>query len=102
MFFECSFNRAHPAPVLLQFCFRVPIGFIKGLDGIFEVMKLTELMWHTWKHKGHSASNGFLAVRDDAFDRDLERLQKLLDFLQQCSDIPLGTAVQWPSQQHFL
>jgi hypothetical protein len=57
----------------------MPVGFVERLDSIFEVMKLAELMGNTWKHKSHRTPDRLFAVGDDAFDRDLERLQKLLD-----------------------
>jgi len=55
-------------------------------------MKLTELMGNTWKDKGDRTSNRLFAVGNDPFDRDLERLQKLPDFLEQGSNVPLRTA----------
>src|SRR5258708_3959779 len=42
--FQGSFNGSHPAQLLLQERFGMLIGFIERLDGIFEIMKLTELM----------------------------------------------------------
>jgi len=60
----------------------VLVGFVEWLDGIFEIVKVTELMGNVWKHKGHCTPDRLFAIRDDALGRDLERLQKLLDFLE--------------------
>ena len=37
--------------MLLQLCFGMPIGFVEGLSGILEVVKLTELMGHLREDK---------------------------------------------------
>ena len=102
MLFERSLDGAHTAQVLLQFRFRVPISFVERLDGVFEIVKLAELMGNVWKHEGHGTSDRFFPVGDDALDRDLEGLQKLLDFLEQGRDVPLSTTEEWASQEDFL
>jgi hypothetical protein len=76
---EGPLERSHPSHLLLEFCFGRSIRFVQRLSGIFEVMKLTELMGNIWKHKGHRTPDRLFPVGKDAFDRDLEKLQKLLD-----------------------
>ena len=68
------------------------VDFVERLDRVLEVMKLTKLMGNVCKHKGHCTPDRLLAIGDDAFDRDLGRLQKLLHFLEQGGDVPLSTA----------
>src|SRR5437764_13499336 len=43
-FFQGSFERPHSSYVFLQLRFGMAIGFVERIDGIFEGMKLTELM----------------------------------------------------------
>jgi len=79
MLFERSLNGSHATQLLLQEGFRVPVGFVERLNGILEVMKLTELMGNTGEDKGHRAPDRLFAIGNDAFDRDLEGFQKPLD-----------------------
>jgi hypothetical protein len=58
------------------------------------IMKLTEPMGNVWKHQSHRTPDRLLAIGDDALDRDVERLQNLLDFLEQSRDLPRSTAEQ--------
>src|SRR6266568_2939869 len=78
---ERSLDGSHPTQLLLQKRFGMPIGFIKRLDGIFEIVKVAELMRDVWENKGHRTLNRLFAIRDNAFDRHLQWLQELLNFL---------------------
>ena len=44
------------------------VSFIERLDGIFEIMKLAELMWDLREDKSHCATDRLFAVRDHPFD----------------------------------
>jgi len=50
------------------------ISILKLHDGIFEVMKLTELMRHLGEDKSHRAADRFLPIGDHACDRYLQLL----------------------------
>ena len=101
VFFQGALDGSHPSQLLLQKGFGMPIGFIERLHGIFEIMKLTELMGDLWEDKSHRTPDRLFAIRDDAFDRHFQWLQQPLDFLQQRGQIPLGTTEQRSSQQDF-
>src|SRR5713226_244045 len=66
-----TFEGAHASDVRLQLRDVLPIRFVERIDGILEVMKLTELMRCLGEDKGHCAADGFLPIRDDPFDRYL-------------------------------
>ena len=68
------------------------IGFVEGLDGILQIVKLTELMRHLGKDKRDGTADGLLSIRDDAFDRDGKLCEQFLDFGEQGGQIALGTA----------
>src|SRR5712692_5822803 len=72
--FQGSLERPHSSHEFLQLRFGMSIGFVERIDGIFEVMKLTELMGHLREDKGHRAADGFLPIGDHAFDRHLQLL----------------------------
>ncbi len=78
------------------------IGFVERLDGIFEVMKLTELMGHLGEDKSDRAADGFLPIGDDPFDRYLELFQLFLNFSQQGGQVTLRATEQGTCQQHLL
>src|SRR5258706_10132445 len=101
MLFQRSLNGSHTAQLLLQERFGVPVSLVEWLDRIFEIVKVAELMGNCWEDKGHCASNRLFAVRNDPFDRNLEGLQKLLDFLQESGDISLCTAEERSRQKDF-
>jgi hypothetical protein len=48
---------SHPADVLLQLRFGMPIRFVERIDGILEVMKLTELMGYLGEDKSDRAAD---------------------------------------------
>jgi hypothetical protein len=56
----------------LQLRFSVPIGDVSRIDGIFEVVQLTELVGNLGENKSDGTSNGFLSIRDDALNRYLK------------------------------
>ncbi len=70
----------------------MPVSFVERLDGIFEIMKLTELMGHVRKHKRDRTANGLLPIRDHSCDRHLPWLEQLLDFGEPGRQISLRTA----------
>ncbi len=70
----------------------MPIGFVERLDGIFEIMKLTELMGGLWEDKRNGTANGFFPIGEHAFHWHLQCLQQSLGFLQQRRYIALSTA----------
>jgi hypothetical protein len=47
------------------------ISFIEWVDGIFEIVKLTELMGCLGKDKSDRTAKGLFSVRDHPFDRVL-------------------------------
>src|SRR5258708_11469195 len=61
--FQGAFNAADAAQFLLALGFSVPIGFVKRFRGIFEVVKLAQLMGDAGKDEGHRAANRLLAIR---------------------------------------
>ena len=69
--FQGSLERPHSSYEFLQLRFGMSIGDVTWIDGIFEGMKLTELMGHLGKDKGHGTADGFFPIGDDPFDRDL-------------------------------
>ncbi len=57
-----SFQGTHSSDVLLQLCFSLSIGFVERIDGIFEIVKLTEV-WLGFVQKSiivHKYSNIWL------------------------------------------
>jgi len=58
------------------------IGVVERLDGIFQIVKLTELMRHLWKNKRDSTADGLLSIGDDALDRYCKLVEQLLDFFE--------------------
>jgi hypothetical protein len=43
------------------------VCFIERLDSIFELMKLAELMRHSWEDKSYRAANRLFAIYHDSF-----------------------------------
>ena len=80
MLFERSLDWSHATQLLLQAGLRVPVGFVERLNGVLEVMKLTELVGHLGEDKGDRAADGFFSIGDHPFDRDFQLVQLLLDF----------------------
>src|SRR5947207_1035728 len=78
------------------------ISFVEQLGGVFQVVKLTELMRHPWKHKGDGTANRFFAIRDHASDRHLKVVQLSFDFFEESRQVSLRTAEQRARQQDFL
>jgi hypothetical protein len=48
------------------------IGFVERLRGVFQVVKLTELVGHLGEDKGDRAADGFFPIGDHPFDRDFQ------------------------------
>jgi len=69
------------------------VGFIDGLGGFTQIMKLTPLVRHARQGLCHGRADGGLAVRDDPNNGYLERLLHLLDEVCQ---IVLGGRQQTP------
>jgi hypothetical protein len=57
-----------PRSCFAQLRFRMPIGLVKGVKSVLQIVKLTQLMRHTGKNKSDRAANRLFAIRDDAFD----------------------------------
>src|SRR5260221_5244706 len=101
MLFQSSFDGPHPTQVLLQFCFGVPISFVERFHGVFEIVKLAELVRDSREDKGHGASNRLFTVSNDPFDRNPEGLHKVLDVLEESGDISLRAAEERSRQEDF-
>ena len=80
--------------MLLQLRFGMPVSFVEQLGGVFQVVKLTELMRHPWKHKGDGTANGFFAIGDHACDRHLQLFQLRFDFFEESRQVSLRTTEQ--------
>jgi len=72
----------------------MPIGFVEQLGGVFQVVKLTQLMRHPGKHKGDGTANGLFSIRDHASDRHLKLCQLSFDFLEESRQVSLRTTEQ--------
>ena len=57
-----ALDGSHPSQLLLQKGFGMPIGFIERLDGVFERVKLAELMGDLWEDKGHRTPDRLFAI----------------------------------------
>ncbi len=88
--------------MLLQVRFGMPIRFVERINGIFEVMKLTELMGHLGEDKSDRAADRFLPIGDHAFDRHLELVQLFFDEGSQRGQITLRVTSQRTRQQDLL
>jgi hypothetical protein len=69
--FSGPLNWPDSSPLLLPEGFGMSIGFIAGIDGIFEGVKRTELVGDAWEDKRDRTANGCFPVREKPFDRDL-------------------------------
>src|SRR6266487_16060 len=88
--------------MLLQWGFGMPIGFVEGSNGIFEIVKLTELRRYLGEDKSNSTANRFFAIGDDAFDRHSKLFEQFLDCFEQSSQIALRLTEQRTGQQYLL
>jgi len=57
----------------------MPIGFIEGINGIFKIMKLAELMRHLGEDKRDGTADRFFPIGDDTFDWHRQFFEQLLD-----------------------
>ena len=67
------------------------IGLVERIDGIFEIMKLTQLMGNFGEDKGDGAADGFFSIGDHTFDWYCKLFQLVLHFGEQSGQIALGT-----------
>jgi hypothetical protein len=63
-----AFNGTDAAYVLFECFFGVAIGFIDGLSGLTEIMKMTELVRHLGQGALDGFANGVLAIADDRYN----------------------------------
>jgi hypothetical protein len=87
--------------MLFQVCFGMPIRFIEEFRGIFELVKLTELMRHIREDKSHGTANRFFSSGENAFDRHHKLFEQCLDFFEESRQIALRTTEEGTSQQDF-
>ncbi len=77
-----TLNRSHASQLLLQLRFGIPIRFVEGINGVFQVVKLTELMGYLGKDKSDGTADGFLPIGDHAFDRYRKLFEPFFDFFE--------------------
>src|SRR2546423_7952968 len=73
-----TLNWSHASQLLLQLRFGMLVGLVERLGGVFQVVKLTELMRYPWKHKSHGTADGFFSIGDHPFDCYFQLLEQFL------------------------
>ena len=76
--FYGTLNGPHPSQLLLQKGFGMAIGFVEGINSIFEIVKLTALMRRFGKDKSDRTANGLFSIGDDALDRHRQLVEQCL------------------------
>jgi hypothetical protein len=96
--FQCPLQRSNASTPFLEFLFGVAIRLKDRFRRFFEVVKLAELVGHSWKDGLNGCSDRLLTIGDDARDRDRE---SLLDVAQQRNKLSLSRAQERAGKQHF-
>jgi hypothetical protein len=95
---ELPFERPDAADLFLELLLGMAIGFVDGLGGGAEVVKLAQLMGNPRQRRPDGTANGVLAVGEHRLDR---HRQRLLHFAQQGGQILLRRAEQTARQQNL-
>src|SRR6266704_3402324 len=93
-----SLNGTHPAKMLFQFFFRMPICFIHWFGRLAEVVEVAELMRYIWYHGLNGLTDGALPIRDHSTDGNVKRL---LYFAQEICQISFTRTQQASCEENF-